>query len=874
KSPIDAIDDVAGPINGVAGGDSGINVLDNDTLNGTAVNPADVVITSTPNGPLTVNTDGTVTVAPNTPAGEYTVQYTICEVLNPTNCDTATVTVTVEKSPIDAIDDVAGPINGVAGGDSGINVLDNDTLNGTAVNPADVVITSTPNGPLTVNTDGTVTVAPNTPAGEYTVQYTICEVLNPTNCDTATVTVTVEKSPIDAVDDTLGPINGNTGGTTPSVLTNDTLNGTPVNPADVVITSTPNGPLTVNPADGTVTVAPNTPAGEYTVQYTICEVLNPTNCDTATVTVTVDKSPIDAVDDTLGPINGNTGGTTPSVLTNDTLNGTPVNPADVVITSTPNGPLTVNPADGTVTVAPNTPAGEYTVQYTICEVLNPTNCDTATVTVTVEKSPIDAVDDTLGPINGNTGGTTPSVLTNDTLNGTPVNPADVVITSTPNGPLTVNPADGTVTVAPNTPAGEYTVQYTICEVLNPTNCDTATVTVTVEKSPIDAVNDTLGPIDGGAGGTTPSVLTNDTLNGTPVNPADVVITSTPNGPLTVNPADGTVTVAPNTPAGEYTVEYTICEVLNPTNCDTATVTVTVIGNSIVANDDNYTTTVCNTTGLAPVGNIFDNDLVNGSVFTADQVNFRIVSGTNNQIAIDALGNITLNESIVAGVYNLTYEICDKLSVANCSTADIVVNVGEATNDLPTVIEEVCNSGVDTYDLNTLLPTGVPTTGTWVDDNTGKLVGSIFSPLDVPVGTYNFKYTVSTTACPINMTVNMEVNDDCGIVLGCGAIEVHNAFSPNNDGINDIFVIDNIADVACYPENEVEIYNRWGVLVYKVRNYDNQNNSFRGISNGRTTISQSEGLPTGTYFYILTYKSVDGLGNIQNNKKDGYLYLSR
>jgi hypothetical protein len=44
--------------------------------------------------------------------------------------------------------------------------LDNDTLNGTAVNPADVVITSTPNGP-TVNTDGTVTVAPNT-AGETT----------------------------------------------------------------------------------------------------------------------------------------------------------------------------------------------------------------------------------------------------------------------------------------------------------------------------------------------------------------------------------------------------------------------------------------------------------------------------------------------------------------------------------------------------------------------------------------------------------------------------------------------------------------------------------------------------------------------------------
>jgi hypothetical protein len=72
----------------------------NDTLNGTAVNPADVVITSTPNGLLTVNTDGTVTVATEYSSGEYTVQYTICEVLNPTNCDTATVTVTAEKSPL------------------------------------------------------------------------------------------------------------------------------------------------------------------------------------------------------------------------------------------------------------------------------------------------------------------------------------------------------------------------------------------------------------------------------------------------------------------------------------------------------------------------------------------------------------------------------------------------------------------------------------------------------------------------------------------------------------------------------------------------------------------------------------------------------
>jgi gliding motility-associated-like protein/uncharacterized repeat protein (TIGR01451 family) len=112
------------------------------------------------------------------------------------------------------------------------------------------------------------------------------------------------------------------------------------------------------------------------------------------------------------------------------------------------------------------------------------------------------------------------------------------------------------------------------------------------------------------------------------------------------------------------------------------------------------------------------------------------------------------------------------------------------------------------------------------------------------------------------------------VLGCGTVVVHNAFSPNGDGINELFIIDNIDDTVCYPENTVQIYNRWGVLVFETRNYDNQTNSFDGYSRGRTTIDKSSGLPTGTYFYILNYTSVDLNGAIQTNQKDGYLYLTR
>jgi gliding motility-associated-like protein len=143
----------------------------------------------------------------------------------------------------------------------------------------------------------------------------------------------------------------------------------------------------------------------------------------------------------------------------------------------------------------------------------------------------------------------------------------------------------------------------------------------------------------------------------------------------------------------------------------------------------------------------------------------------------------------------------------------------------------------------------------------------------------YTYTVSaTTTCAgvdatSTVTVTEEDGPDCGIVLGCGSILVNNAISPNGDALNDKFIIDNIDDVLCYPENTVEIYNRWGILVFETKNYNNTSNAFDGNSKGRTTLSQSTGLPSGTYFYILNYTSVDNFNQIQTNRKDGYLYLT-
>lgn len=124
------------------------------------------------------------------------------------------------------------------------------------------------------------------------------------------------------------------------------------------------------------------------------------------------------------------------------------------------------------------------------------------------------------------------------------------------------------------------------------------------------------------------------------------------------------------------------------------------------------------------------------------------------------------------------------------------------------------------------------------------------------------------------TVILDLSDNSSIqgdnstiitVTGC-VLEVFNAVTPNGDGINDEF---SIQGIDCYPENNVRIYNRWGVLVYSKDNYDNKNGAFVGISEGRATIKESGMLPSGTYFYVVMYK--DAVSNMQ--QLTGYLFLN-
>lgn len=75
------------------------------------------------------------------------------------------------------------------------------------------------------------------------------------------------------------------------------------------------------------------------------------------------------------------------------------------------------------------------------------------------------------------------------------------------------------------------------------------------------------------------------------------------------------------------------------------------------------------------------------------------------------------------------------------------------------------------------------------------------------------------------------------------LEVFNGVTPNGDGHNDYFHLGNIEQ---YPDNVVDIYNRWGLQLAHIEGYNNNDKKWKG------TLNNSENLaPSGTYFFIIS-----------------------
>ncbi|MFJ1330342.1 Ig-like domain-containing protein, partial [Capnocytophaga canimorsus] len=584
---IDAVDDPLIEVDALSTHrTSVISILDNDVLGTLSATTANVTITQLSTTDARVNIDpatGKIRLTNSTvPTGIYTITYRICEEVNDTPCDTATITVKVRN--IKAENDVVSYIAGVIAD----NILYNDTYNNKEAfdyyNDLKITITSPLPSGVTVEPGGDFKITESVRSGVYTFTYQICSEVLPDVCDSATVTLTV-RNIISAYDDDDGDyLNGYSvvPNNTIDIFENDRLNSHFVTSQTVTIsshTALPTG-VTID-ANGIVTIGNDTPTGVHSFTYVLCEKdVTPPICDSAKVLFTVKNINADNDDFEVSA-----GGSTGSVLNNDKYDGeflsSTVSVTLTPIETLPSG-ISLDPITGIVRVVSGTPSGNYSFNYKICSKVVHSLCDEATVTIRVKNSIIADNDDLGTVVSGGT--TTQTVITNDRLNGTPVvigtGVGQVTLTPliTPTG-ITLN-GDGKVTVGTNVSSGVYTLTYKICENgSNPLNCDDATVTITVENS-IVADNDDLGPVVSG-GTTTQTVISNDKLNGTPVvigtGTGEVTLTPliTPTG-ITIDATNGKVTVGTNVSSGVYTLTYKICENgATPDNCDEATVTITV-----------------------------------------------------------------------------------------------------------------------------------------------------------------------------------------------------------------------------------------------------------------------------------------------------------
>jgi gliding motility-associated-like protein len=123
-------------------------------------------------------------------------------------------------------------------------------------------------------------------------------------------------------------------------------------------------------------------------------------------------------------------------------------------------------------------------------------------------------------------------------------------------------------------------------------------------------------------------------------------------------------------------------------------------------------------------------------------------------------------------------------------------------------------------------------------STGLNSTSISNPTATPKTTTTYTVEVtnrfgSKTRVAITVTVREDYN-----------ITPSNILSPNGDGENDFWTIENL---AAYPNNKVTIIDRSGKIIYTKINYTNDwNGTFNGIA-----------LPEGTYYYVITLNNGAG-----------------
>ncbi|MEL6305780.1 MAG: gliding motility-associated C-terminal domain-containing protein [Bacteroidota bacterium] len=468
-------------------------------------------------------------------------------------------------------------------------------------------------------------------------------------------------------------------------------------------------------------------------------------------------------------------------------------------------------------------------------------------------------------------------------NGTPSDPTDDIVTYTPNPDYN----------------GPDSFGYTLCN--NFGDCSTADVTITVNPI-VDAIDDLVAVQEN-----MPEVI--DILaNDNDIPTLGTLSTTTPsNGSVTINdngtpndPSDDTLTYTPNLDyTGSDSFDYTLCD--DNGNCSTATVSIMVNANGVDldsdddgipdafedlnADNDNNPATDATDTDLDGIPDYLDIDSDNDGI--PDNIEAQTTLGYISPSLVDANNNGVDDAYEISGNTGLIPVDTDEDGfpdyVDEDSDEDGVPDLIEANDrnqdgilDTPLMNSDQDNDGLDDvfegsvlndFDVNDEIDD--PASDLQDTDQDGELDYRDID--DDEDGILTRDEDLDEDGNFANDDSNEDgipnyLDPDLGPTV-IADIDVINVITPNDDTVHDFLEIRRIED---FPNNTVKIFNRWGVLVFQARGYDNSSNVFDGTSEGRVTVDKDNRLPVGTYFYIVDYVNDEGI----NKQISGYLYINR
>ncbi|OXA84096.1 T9SS type B sorting domain-containing protein [Flavobacterium hercynium] len=606
------------------------------------------------------------------------------------------------------------------------------------------------------------------------------------------------------------------------------------------------------------------------------------------------------------------------------LNGTPVT-LNHVLTPAEAAAITYNP-NGNF-------GGDDTFTFTATDNDGAVDLTPAVVTITIQKTNIIAIADQNTVIGLNQTVTVLNVLDNDTLDNNPGTLSNVdlaLLTPDPTGYLTLD-TDGAIQLAPNAPAGTYSLKYEICEKANPANCSNAEVTIIVTAPVMKVTVNSYCSND--APYVSYTAFSDNTIRiGAKVltinwiDSANNIVATQTNMPLSGSVLWPGAAIDGNNKAtdwpgwifsnGQWSEGIDGFELTRPA------VTMQFILDQTTSVTVNYPrpTANCNAKPKFNINAVNENDLIladgiNGSIAIVnvlhnDQLNGIqpnasnvVVAGVNLPagITLNGDGTIDVAPGTKGGPYTVTYQICEANDLTNCSTATLNIFVQVPALTLLKTVQFNDSNGNGYAEVGETLSYHFSITNNGNTDLENIIIedplpGIVMSggPINLAVGqTDDYSFTASYTLTQTDLIAGNVSNQattsgisKTGIIVfdksdpenrntdnptiielsGC-VIEIFNAVSADGDDMNKRFYIKNL---ECYPDNSVQIFNRWGVLVFEREHYNNNDIAFRGISEGRVTVKDSKGLPEGTYYYILRYK--DRQSN--PHQEAGYLYLTK